>query len=362
MNIHTRSRVAFSILELLVVMSIMSIVILLAVPAFQTLSYSMRRSSAESSLKGGLRAARMVAIEAGDGIDAAAVFIHDKGGRITIVPCISVGTLLDTRGNSFIRIEIFAPVAGVDAVQLPKGWSVRAYTPPDSITPTSTSTNTGGWYSGGTYPTDRGNWIFPETGDHVYNPDESNDGDDRQTFMVRYHGGSGEVDLSNVEPVLVLNAVPSTAFRNSGIFKDHRADLAVDQVRFVRSVLDDDVTFQGANGLRDRRDLLGNVSTDTVLARAVGQLAVYSESRLAGGIGARRLNRETKTLYKDSGEPELDLSLFGSGANEQAISEKVSDWLESRSASSDAMIFTIQRYSGRAQEMLPLDPDRGGTP
>jgi len=357
MTIHPPSRGAFSILELLVVVSIMTIVILLAVPAFQTLSYSMRRSSAESSLKGGLRAARMVAIAAGDGVDAAAVFIHEKGGRITIVPCIYVGTLLDTPSGSPTRMEIFAPVAGVDAVQLPIGWSVRAYTPPNSITG-----STSGWYSGDTYPAAQGNWIFPETGEHVYKEPnrnvEGDDGDHRQTFMVRYHGGSGEVDLSSVEPVLILNAVPSTSFRNNGVFEEHRADLAIDQVRFVRSVLDDNVTLTVSR----RRDLLGNRSTDTVLARAVGQLAVYNESRLAGGIGARRLNRETETLYKDSGEPELDLSLFGSGTSVQKISEKVSDWLESRKASSDAMIFTIQRYSGRAQEMLPLEPDRGGTP
>lgn len=357
MNIQSQSRPAFSILELLVVVSIMAIVILLAVPAFQTLSYSMQRSSAEGSLKGGLRAARMVAIEAGDGVDAAAVFIHEKGGRITIIPCISVGELLDVASGSVARVEIFAPVAGVDAVQLPKGWSVRAYTPPNSIAGTGR-----GWYSGDTYPDAQGNWIFPETGDHVYDPDKSDDGDHRQTFMVRYHGGSGEVDLSSVQPVLVLNAVPSTSFRNTGIFDEYRADLAVDQVRFVRNVLDDDVAFNGPNGLVDRRDLLGNKSIDTVLARAVGQLAVYSESRLAGGVGARRLNRKTESLYKDSDKPELDMSLFASGMSEQSLSDAVSDWLESRKASSDAMIFTIQRYSGRAQEMIPLDPSRGGTP
>jgi type II secretory pathway pseudopilin PulG len=357
MKRSTRPNTAFSILELLVVISIMTIVILIAVPSFQSLTYSMRRSSAENSLKGGLRAARMVAIEAGDGVDAAAVFIHEPGGRITIIPCIYVGELLDQRPGSrspLVRAQIFAPVAGVDAIQLPKGWSVRAYAPPNSIT-----TGRSGWYNSGNYPASRGNWVFPETG--FFDPRQSDDGDNRQTFMVRYRGGSGEVDLSSVEPVLVLDPVASDIFRSGTFFKQFRADLAIDKVRFVRSVLDDDVTFSGPSGLRNRADLLGNRSTDTVLARAVGQIAVFSESRLAGGVGARRLNRDTETLYMGTVRPELDLSLFGSGASEQSISEDVSDWLESRLASSDAMVFTIQRYSGRAQEMVPLEPNTRGT-
>ncbi len=350
-------RFGFSILELLVVVSIMTVVILVAVPSFQTLTYSMRRSSAENSLKGGLRAARMVAIEAGDGVDAAAVFFHEPGGRVTMVPCVYVGELLDRQSGVFTRIEVFAPVAGVDAVQLPKGWSVRAYAPPTSI-----ETGRSGWYNNRTYPATRGNWVFPETG--FYDPLRPDDGDSRQTFMVRYRGGSGELDLSSVEPVLVLDPIASAAFRGGGFFQQFRADLAIDKVRFVQSVLDDDVTFSGPSGIRNRADLIGNQSTDTVLARAVGQLAVFNESRLAGGVGARRLNRETETLYKGPSQtrlPELDLSLFGAGATAQEVSEDVSDWIESRLASSDALVFTIQRYSGRAQEMIPLEPNTGGT-
>jgi len=349
-------RFGFSILELLVVVSIMTVVILVAVPSFQTLTYSMRRSSAENSLKGGLRAARMVAIEAGDGVDAAAVFFHEPGGRVTMVPCVYVGELLDRQSGVFTRIEVFAPVAGVDAVQLPKGWSVRAYAPPTSI-----ETGRSGWYNNGTYPATRGNWVFPETG--FYDSLQPDEGDSRQTFMVRYRGGSGELDLSSVEPVLVLNPVASVAFRDGRPFRDFRADLAIDQVGFVRNVLDNDAAFNGPSGLADRISLLGNVSTDTVLARAVGQLAVFNESRLAGGVGARRLNRETETLYKgpsQTRQPELDLSLFGAGATAQEVSADVSDWLESRLASSDALVFTIQRYSGRAQEMIPLEPNTGG--
>lgn len=361
MNKLSRCTRAFSILELLVVVSIMTVVILLAVPAFQTLSYSMRRSSAENSLKAGLRAARMVAIEAGDGVDSAAVFMHEPGGRISIIPCVFVGELLDRGGStgpSLTRIEVFAPVAGVDAVQMPKGWSVRAYTSPNTMSPAGTGR--AGWYNSGNYPRTQGNWIFPETG--FYDFELWGDGDKRQTFAVRYQGGNGEFDMSKVDPVLVLNPAQSATFRDSGVFRDHRSDTAVDQVRFVRSVLDDDVTFSGTLGQNDRIRLLGNVSSDTVLARAVGQLAVYSESRLAGGVGARRLNRETETLYDSTDRPELDLSLFGPSATEKSVSDAVSDWLESRLSSSDAMIFTVQRYSGRAQEMIPLEPTQGGTP
>ena len=357
-------------IELLVVVAIATILLLIAVPAFKSLTYSTRRASAENALKGGLRTARMVAIEAGEGRDVAAVFTHEPGGRITIVPAVFVGEFLETRLGR--RVEVFAPVSGVDAVQLPPGWSVRAYAPPNSIAGTNESA---GWYSSGNYPAAQGNWVFPEAG--FFDITRADDGDNRQTFMVRFRGGSGELDLSHQEPVLVLDVAPTISFRSQPPWSDHRADIAIDSVRFVRRVLEADFpTSNGGTSLRDRRKLLGNESTDTVLARAVGQLAVYNERRLAAGVGARRLNRDTGTLYMGLGdpnnpnrEPRLDLSLFPAGATPRSVSEAVSEWLESRPVSSnamvfssDAMVFTIQRYSGRAQEMVPLDPNRGGTP
>ncbi|MCH7792673.1 MAG: hypothetical protein IID31_10390 [Planctomycetes bacterium] len=347
--------------ELLVVVAIATIMLLIAVPAFKSLTYSTRRASAENALKGGLRTARLIAIGAGEGRDVAAVFIHEPGGRITIVPCVLVGEFLETRLGR--RVKVFAPVSGVDAVQLPPGWSVRAYAPPNSIVDGNDSE---GWYSSRNYPISQGNWIFPETG--FYDISLPGDGDNRQTFMVRFRGGSGELDLSHPEPVLVLDVAPTNSFRSQQPWRDYRADTAIDLVRFVRRVLGDDVTFVGNLGQEYRQNLLGNEATDTVLARAVGQLAVYNERRLAAGVGARRLNRDTETLYmgledpnNPNKEPRLDLSLFPAGATIQSVSEAVSDWLESRVASSEAMVFTIQRYSGRAQEMLPLEP-AGGQP
>ena len=347
--------------ELLVVVAIATIMLLIAVPAFKSLAYSTRRASAENALKGGLRTARLIAIGAGEGRDVAAVFIHEPGGRITIVPCVLVGEFLETRLGR--RVKVFAPVSGVDAVQLPPGWSVRAYAPPNSIVDNNEPR---GWYSSRNYPISQGNWIFPETG--FYDISLPVDGDNRQTFMVRFRGGSGELDLSHPEPVLVLDVAPTSSFRSQQPWSKHRADTAIDLVRFVRRVLGDDVTFTGNQGRANRQNLLGNKATDTVLARAVGQLAVYNERRLAAGVGARRLNRDTETLYmgledpnNSNKEPRLDLSLFPAGATIQSVSEAVSDWLESRVASSEAMVFTIQRYSGRAQEMLPLE-SAGGQP
>ena len=154
-------RRAFTMIELLVVMAIATIMLLIAVPAFNSLAYSTRRASAENSLKGGLRTARMIAIEAGEGRDVAAVFTHEAGGRITIVPAVFVGELLDQINGELKRVEMFAPVSGVDAVQLPPGWSVRAYAPPNSIDGT---TESAGWYNSGNYPASQGNWVFPETG------------------------------------------------------------------------------------------------------------------------------------------------------------------------------------------------------
>lgn len=351
--------------ELLVVVAIATIMLLIAVPAFKSLTYSTRRASAENALKGGLRTARLIAIEAGEGRDVAAVFIHEPGGRITIVPAVFVGEILDRINGQLRKVELFAPVSGVDAVQLPPGWSVRAYAPPNSIVGGNNESE--GWYSSGNYPFRQGNWVFPETG--FYDISLPVDGDNRQTFMVRFRGGSGELDLSHPEPVLVLDVAPTNSFRSQQPWKDYRADIAIDLVRFVRRVLGDDVTFTGNQGRANRQKLLGYEATDTVLARAVGQLAVYNERRLAAGVGARRLNRETETLYmgledpnNPNKEPRLDLSLFPAGATIQSVSEAVSDWLESRVASSEAMVFTIQRYSGRAQEMLPLEPAAGGQP
>jgi type II secretory pathway pseudopilin PulG len=345
----------YTIIELLVVIGIAALVIIAAVPALNSITSSARRASAENALRVGLRTARAAAIESG--VDAAAVFLHEPGGRVTIIPCVLAGELLDGSGNDDRLRQIFAPAQGFEAVQLPRSWFVRAFVPENTI---DSGDNTG-WYDAGTYADDEPLWIFPETA--YYDRDSGTDGEDRQTFMVRFRGGSGELNLSDIAPVLVFAPDARARFRDSGIWSDpeFRADQDIDPRRFVQRVLQWPVSGSGSINRDDRDNLLGDKSSDTVLTRAVGQLGLYQETALASGIGARGVNRDSGTLYlyeydpsagSETDAPEIDPALM-------ADTDRIADWMEARVPSSDARLFTISRYLGSTLELEPIEPDTG---
>ncbi|MFZ4431365.1 MAG: hypothetical protein ACOYPS_13560, partial [Phycisphaerales bacterium] len=231
MNRSSRSGGGFTITELLVVIVIFVLVIGIAIPAFTSMVQSSERSLAENQLRVGLSSARDAAIQS-PASDAAAVFFFQPGGRVSIVPCISVGFLEDDEnsrgtatGRRGVSREVFVPLATAAPIQLPRNWGIRAYTPANTVggTDVAATGDANGWYdslaAGTTSPAADGHWLFPET--NFINPAAANAGAtgwQRQTFMVRFRNGTGELDAGNRALALVIDPVAAQNFRQTAPF------------------------------------------------------------------------------------------------------------------------------------------------
>ncbi|MBX3378222.1 MAG: type II secretion system protein [Phycisphaeraceae bacterium] len=345
-------RRAFSLVELLVVISIFVLLLALAVPAFSSMLYSSEQALAESSLRVAMNTARNVAVASPRGQDSAAVFLYDSvSKKTTILICTKAGVLSDapaSGSNSPVDREVFAAAPGVEPVQLSAGWTVRGYAPANTIDDE--------WYGDGTYQNatlrQQGNWLFPET--NFYDDTQRNDGQSRQTFMVRFEGGTGVVKLSDPREVLVLAPSESIVFRNGwplGGYPDPLNALdEADPVRFVKRVLawPTYATVTGSINVNLKRQILGDVATDTILTKPIGQLALCRESRLAQAIGVR-LDAATGSLYQNLTDP-----VFAPNVNVDRINAWIEDRLDDGSGGkveSDCRIFTLQRYLGWLQEV-----------
>lgn len=424
-HLRSAARRAYTLTELLVVVAIFVIVLVIAIPAFQSMLYGSEQSLAENALRQGLASARDRAARGRPGEDTAAVFFFEPGGRSSIVTCVKAGEMVSVDPTTQERrtLEIFAPASGAEPVQMPRGWSVRGYARPNMIDDT--------WYDR-TYPSagnvrEQGAWVFPENGFYwpglpppgVGPPPHENPpyaalrspppvnsvGDrnrNRNTFMVRFEGGSGHAVTSSPRYVLVLAAVPedyrSVPFSSANPWNlpgpDGRALLRVDQesdaARFVARALAlpriaptviGQVNNAGTQAIVQQAQLdlvLGTFAADIVRAKAVGQLAVYSESRLARGLGLR-LDRATDSLYQPATASEPHARWIGEwGPNPTTQQyELKSAWIEGRrrpgsaagddndgwsAAAPDARIFAIARYQGSLVEMTGSEAGRGVQP
>jgi prepilin-type N-terminal cleavage/methylation domain-containing protein len=329
MNARTPSNTSrgFSLVEMLVVIVIVVSLILIALPAFNSTLNSQERTSSANLLQQGISAARDFAVRSAQGEDSAAVFSFEPGGSMTISTYTKVGEFDDVlaadstvgrTSDRVVRREVFAPVNTVDPITLPRKWSVRGYALGSQFNSE--------WYEFDTrivasdsnrYPqpstSEKINyWVFPETG--FYDHNLANDGGKRQTFMVRFAGGSGKVVPDATEPVLVVMVRPSDAERNYP--RELRADLATDIKRWAQRVMQTkqlDTRSPYAPGLPGRpwdntsdnirRNLIGSgsgstgPSSDVATARSVTFLALYDEERLAAALGTR-VDRQSRTLYR----------------------------------------------------------------
>lgn len=362
-------RSAFTVTELLVVIVLISILVLVAVPSFQSMVYSSEEALAESQLRGGIRAARDVAVRSSAGNDGAAVIFFDRGGRTTIVPCVKAGELIETtpsaNGTRVSRREVFA--AAGPAVQLPKNFMLRAFLAPQTVTDEYygfNSASTG-------YRVNESNWVFPET--DFFNVESNAAGLDRNTFLIRFEAGTGALVGASTEPVLVFAPRRSSTDRGAVPFSTYRADKdgVEDPVRFVRRVLN-------APGLtsQDKTVLLGRDSSDVVLARPVQQLALYDETRLASALRAR-IDPDSGSIYvapRQTG----DVQQFGGYTPKYVDAQpsgieisRINDWIEGdtdldgRFEAGDegdrplARLYTMDRYTG---SLRPMPVQRKITP
>lgn len=394
MNYATRERKtltarAFTIIELLVVISIFVLVLAIAVPSFSAILYSTERSQAGNQVEVALGAAKAAAVGSEGLNDTAAVFFYDPGtGRTRIGVYAVAGRIKDhnlNAGNPLLQVverDVFVPVPNFQPVQLPKGWMVRGFAPTGAVDVVGTGVfgtrNFSGWYEANATRVqdgDAGNWVFPETG--FYNPDKASDAvtaneTARQSFMVRFVAGSGAVSMGDRTPVIVVDPSPSQAFRKVAPFSEERLDRAQDLGAEVRRVLAlREPSSADDNAVRKKkRLLLGDAASDTVLARPVLELAIYDERTLATALKARGLNAATGTIYSDPAVgvatgapvgPEIDLTIFPAGFRGAEIAKNINNWIQgsypaNKSApttASDARIVTLDRYTGVVREILP---------
>ena len=356
--------VGFTLVELILVIIIILILAAIAIPAYASLTYSSNQSGAANAVQAALQSAREAAVRAGPGRDAAAVFLLGDDGKVRIVVAEVAGTITDNTGSDDVLRDVFVPSDGVETFVLPRHWVVRGYAKPSALQVASSGplVDNGGWYED-TYQStdrDRGQWVFPETS--FYDDTAGDNGRSRQSFMVRFEGGSGRFQSSATNKALMLDVAPVLGFRETTApWLGNRVDREADLARFVRKIVNDPTLT-----LAEKRQLLGDESTDTVLVGPVGQLAVYNERRLADAIGADGLNRITDTLYQPitgsvSG-PEYDTALFGS-VTRADINLRIGLWIRASDQqagalaaadTSDARIFLVSRYLGQPVEAARL--------
>lgn len=375
-------RRAFTLTELLAVIALIALLALIAAPALTNLLASSQRSLAENQLRVGLTAGRDAAIRSERG-DGASAFLF-RGGRIVIIPCVSVGFIDDaftfndqgsvvTSSGDTVRREVFVPVPGIEPAQMPLGYSVRGYATPGSLNrDVATAGVFDGWYDS-TWLTssnnpEAGNWVFPETSFYDQKNTLEDDGWKRQSFLVRFEAQTGHLVSSEDSTVLVVDAVSDDAWRYTPPFTvsptvRYRTDEVADLASAARRWLADS-SLSGAGAPTPIQKILGDLSPDTILCRAVTELALYDEERMALTIGASRLNRATGTIYADPAPPQdswptLDTSLFASGATEAEIQESVNMWIVGDKSVlpaggvSEARIFSLTKYMGQIQEISP---------
>jgi prepilin-type N-terminal cleavage/methylation domain-containing protein len=374
-------RGAFTVIELIVVIAIITIIVLIALPRFTAMIAAQEEQLAINLVRVAMKTGRDAAMRSGGDEDGAVVFFYrpaesssPQGGRLVMIPCVKVGSFLDDprrmSGTSTTEVEgklrdIFVPLSGADPVMLPRNWMIRGYTPPNTVEPG------GEWYETGNgnprYLAEEGNWVFPET--DFYKGDEGWAGENRQTFMVRFKAGTGELVTVPNTTAIVVDVRPN--------YEDRDADStlalyqAYDREAFVRKML-----RQG--GIARQRlfghDSSGAISSDMVLVRPVAQLALYDETRLAASL-AVRISPGSGTIYRRP--PDLDSSGVQSPGNDASSDfpqyldnidpNRVNQWIEgdtnfsTRVEGADgtdepqAYVYSIDRYTGvpRRLEVQP---------
>jgi len=370
---HSRSRPgAFTLTEMIVVITIIAILLAVTIPGFTAMLYSSEQSLSENVLRTAIRSGRDLAVKSGADRDVAVVFMYDPASQRTqAVPCVKIGSLRDTnptdaRGD--IVREVFVASSEAPIVTLPKGWMVRGFVPPGFILTGAASDN---WYNGGIYTPTAANWVFPETA--FYDVRSATGGRNRNSFMIRFEAGTGMVSMGDADAVLVLaprRQAAAAQVEEGGAPAAAEDAYDLDQVDsnedYVKRVL---AAPRSALTLDLKRRLIGRDSPDMVLCRPVGQIALYDENRLAGTLGART-DSVSGSLYvrpsyidPQNGTtvaPELVTGVTQSRINRWIEGDtNGDDRVSSASAASpdrpESRIFTIDRYTG-ALQLVEVQP------
>lgn len=398
-NQHVRA--AFTLVEVLVVVVIISILIAFAVPSYQNLIESSERSLAVNTLRNAVTAAQDIALSGTEGEDGAVVFLHDGRGRISIVPAVKVGTYdnpigvigggglnLTPSGVDSVSVDVFVPIGSGEYAQLPEYWSVRGFAPagslldPVQVANIANERTAARWYNSPAYGGDnifsdiknRDHWVFPETGFYAIDAQYEGGPDDgtlgaspqnirtpRQSFMIRFDSQTGQLKRDS-SAAIFIDPRPSRE-RPYGDQPDP------DRERWLRVDLDDSVKRwalrllehpnpNDGDGPYQRQDhviraqLLGNASHDTVLVKPVTRVALYDERVMAADLGARGLNA-TGTIYEDydqtnpGDEIRFDQALWESYPGDEDLILAINRWVEGDTNNDGRIDFDTEDAVGR---------------
>ncbi len=368
----------FSLVELIVVITIIVILLAVSVPAIRSTIASTSSSAAETSLRLAFVAARNAAINADSGQDAALVFFYEPGGRTSAVVCEYVATFNDNQvgpNSTNAGRDVFVPNPRFDPTTLPEGWMVRGLALVGQLGQDDTNNQPQAWYDGADkrgYDPGTRNWLFPETG--FYDALVSDDGGDRQSFLIRFAGKTGEILYGDTREVLVVSPRPTVIGRDNlpGFDEGIRVDRGGDLAQVVRRAFGRDDWQGGLNNGNNSplEQLFGDASGDTVLCRSVPQLALYKVTDLANGL-AFRLDPDTGSVYKKAIDPQLSRTVNPKRA------ALIQDWIEGDTNGDGtvdapigedrpvARLYTARRYSARLEPVPLLDLEgiqNGGRP
>lgn len=365
---HSRTQRAFTLVELFVVIAVTLVAIAAALPAFNAMTQSSKRSLAENTLEVAVTMARDVMMQSGRSADGAAVFLYDpQSQRIRIVAAEYVGTITDVVDgdeNKPIERDVFVPVLTADTPELPTNWMVRGFAPARFTVPSGGPGIGFDWYDSDIYASgnawDRGHWVFPEDG--FYDPEDDPAAvtpfgrTPRQSFMIRFDGRTGQIRRDGRESLLVY---PRPSSKNRQAIASTRTDPTAwqrvdwaDDLRSwaLRVVHDPDLDGNGTpyqlTDQRRRRVLVGNESLDTVLLSDVSLVTLYDERELVSALGGAQLTRreagsaDTGSLYKafdpTSGKIEVDFegllarnaSFTATPAGFKNLRDSIDNWID----------------------------------
>lgn len=367
---------AFTVVEMLVVIVIITILLLVTIPSFNAMMYSSEQSLSENLLRGATRSARDVAIRSASDRDSAMVVTYDPATQRTILSTfVKAGVVRDfdpaapTDQDRYVLREVFVPARDSAPVSLPRGWMVRGYVPAGFVDATGTRDS---WYGGGRYSSGNGNWVFPENG--FFDPAAQDAGENRHTFVVRFEAGTGLMRSGDAGAILLYVPSPDGQWRQNvagGALRDQITKRSDDAEAYVQRILSLGPAAAGGNVNevnRVKRDLLGRRSTDMVMARPVSALAVYDENRMAAAFNTS-VNRISGSVYRPPTYIDASISIAStqpellSGVEQVSINRWIQGDTDLNSRISDASgadqpearIFTIDRYTGtlRPVEVQP---------